>query len=149
MTDISSCPFGSEPKWHFKNEHNILTFFNLSFPLPNKNSWSVCQPTSKIAMHVISILRIVPFNLEDWRRLPAVAKSIGTVGKPTQGLWEWTHIFRTQTSQRECEHSRGSWHVSAQDSMEKEGRSKIAQSVARLRLLARRSHWPATTTLPK
>ena len=149
MTDIPSRSFGSKPKWHFKNEHDLLTFFNSSFPLPNKNSWSVCQPTSKIAMRVISILRIVPFNLEDWRRLPAVAKSIGTVGKPTQGLWEWTHIFRTQTSQRECKHSRGSWHASAQDTMGKEGRSKIAQSVARLRPLARQSHWPATTILPK
>ncbi len=98
MTDIPLRLFGSEPKWQFRNEHDLLTFFNSSFLLPNKNSWSVCQPTSKIAIRVISILRIVPFNLEDWRRLPAVAKSIGTVGKPTQGLWEWTHIFRTQTS---------------------------------------------------
>ena len=149
MTDIPLRSFGSKPKWHFKNEHDLLTFFNSLFLLPNKNSWSMCQPTSKIAMRVISILRIVPFNLEDWRRLPAVAKSIGTVGKPTQGLWEWTHIFRTQTSQRKCEHSLGSWHASAQDTMGKESRSKIAQSVAHLWPLARQSHWPATTTLPK
>jgi hypothetical protein len=149
MTDIPSRSFGSNPKWHFKTEHDLLTFFNSSFPLPNKNSWSVCQPTSKMTMRVISILRIVPFTLEDWRRLPAVAKNIGTVGKPTQGLWEWTHIFRTQVSPRECECSLGSWHASAQDIMVKESKSKIAQSVARLQPLARRSHWPATTTLPK
>ncbi len=149
MTDISLRSFGSEPKWHFKNEHDFLTFFNLPFPLPNKNSWSVCQPTSKKAMRMISMLRIVPFTLDDWRRLPAVAKNIRTLGKPTQGLWEWTHIFRTQASQRKCECSLGSWHASAQDTMAKESRSKIAQSVARLRPLASRSHWPATTTLPK
>ncbi len=41
MTDIPLRSFGSKPKWHFKNEHDLLTFFNLSFPLPNKNSWSV------------------------------------------------------------------------------------------------------------
>jgi len=149
MTDIPSRSFGSNPKWHFKTEHDLLTFFNSSFPLPNKNSWSVCQPTSKMTMRVISILRIVPFTLEDWRRLPAVAKNIGTGGKPIQGLWEWTHIFRTKPSLRECEHSRGSWHASAQDIMVKESKSKIAQSVARLQPLARRSHWPATTILPK
>jgi hypothetical protein len=73
-TDIPSRSFGSNQKWHFKTENDLLIFFNSSFPLPLKNSWSVCQPTSKIAMRVISILRIVPFKLEDWRRLPAVAK---------------------------------------------------------------------------
>jgi hypothetical protein len=147
MTDIPSRSFGSKPKWHFKTEHDFLTFFNSSFPLPHKNSWSVCQPTSKIAMRVISILRIVPFTLEDWRRLPVFAKNIGNVGKPTRNLWEWTHIFRTQASPHVCEHSQGSWHESAQDILVRESRSKIAQSVARLQPLARRSHWPATTTL--
>jgi hypothetical protein len=77
MTDIPSRSFGSESKWHFKTKDNLLTFFNASFPLSHMNSCSVCQPTSKIAMRVISILRIVPFTLEDWRRLPAVAKILG------------------------------------------------------------------------
>jgi hypothetical protein len=149
MTDIPSRSFGSEQKWHFKTEEELLTFFNASFPLPRKNSWSVCQPTSEIAMHVISILRIVPFKLEDWRRLPAVAKNIGPVGKPIRDLWEWTHIFRMQVSQRECGYSQASLYASAQDTMVKESKLKIAQSVARLQPLARRLHWPATTTLPK
>jgi hypothetical protein len=100
MSDIPSRSFGSKQKWHFKTKEGLLTFFNASFPLPRKNSWSVCQPTSEIAMRVISILRIVPFKLEDWRRLPAVTKNIGTIGKPIQDLWEWTHIFRMQVSQR-------------------------------------------------
>jgi hypothetical protein len=149
MTDIPSRSFGSKPKWHFKSDNDLLAFFNSSFPLPNKNSWSICQPTSKIATHMISILRIVPFRLEDWRRLPAVAKNIGTAGKPTRGLWEWAHIFRTQGSQLGCEPHQDSWHESAQDTMVKESKSKNAQSVARLQPLARRSHWPAMTTLPK
>ncbi len=65
MTDIPSRSFGSKPKWHFKTEKELLTFFNATFPLPHKNSWSVCRPTSKIAMRVILILRTVPFTLED------------------------------------------------------------------------------------
>jgi hypothetical protein len=138
MTDIPLRSFGAEPKWHFKTEYELLTFFNSSFLLPNKNFWSVCQPTSKITMRVISILRIVPFTLEDWRRLPAVAKNIGTIGRPTRGLWEWTHIFRTPASQCECKHSLGSWHASAQDIIVKESMSKLARSVARLQPLARR-----------
>jgi hypothetical protein len=67
MTDIPSHSFGSKSKWHFKTNKNLLTFFNSHFPLPTQNSWSVCQPTSAIATHVISILWIKPFTLEDWR----------------------------------------------------------------------------------
>jgi hypothetical protein len=67
MTDIPSRSFGSKQKWHFIIEEELLTIFNASFPLPHKNSWSVCQPTSEIAMRVISILQIMPFKLEDWR----------------------------------------------------------------------------------
>ena len=148
MTDIPSRSFGSVPKWHFKTDDDLLTFFNSSFPLPQKNSWSVCQPTSKIAMRVTSILRTVPFTLDDWRRLPAVAKNIGTAGKPMRSLWEWTHIFRIRASEHECELSPDSWHASARDTLVRESKSNIARSVARLQPLARRSRWPATTTLP-
>ncbi len=67
MTDIPSRSFGSEPNWHFKTEQDLLTFFNATFPLPHKNFWNVCQPTSKITMRMISILRTVPLTLDDWR----------------------------------------------------------------------------------
>jgi hypothetical protein len=82
MTDIPLQSFESTPKWHFKTEADLLTFFNQIFPLPHQNSWNVSQPTSAIATRVISILQIMPFKLEDWRQLPAVAKNIGTIGKP-------------------------------------------------------------------
>ncbi len=88
MTDIPSCSFGSKPKWHFQSELNFLTFLNKSFPLPCQNSWTLCQPTSAIATRVISVLRMKPFTLEDWRRLPVVGKNIGTTGRLTQSLWE-------------------------------------------------------------
>ena len=90
MTNIPSRSFGSEPTWHFKMDLGLLTFFNVTFPLPHKNSWTVCKPTSAIAMRVISFLRMTPFTLEDWRQLPVVGKSIGTVGNSTWCLWEWT-----------------------------------------------------------
>jgi hypothetical protein len=67
MTDIPSRSFGSEHKWHFKSEHDLLTFFNVNFTLPLQNLWTVCQPTSAIATRVISILRMTPFTLDDWR----------------------------------------------------------------------------------
>jgi len=52
MTKIPSRLFGSEHKWHFKSEHDLLTFFNCNFTLPSQNSWTGCQPTSTIATHV-------------------------------------------------------------------------------------------------
>ena len=139
MTDIPSSSFGSKPKWHFKTDIDLLTFFNATFPLPQKNSWAVCQPTSAIAMHVISVLRMTPFMLDDWRRLPAVGKSIGTIGNSTRRLWEWTLTYRMPLSKSKFVSSQGLQHESARDSMVRETKSRIAQSVARLRPLARRS----------
>jgi hypothetical protein len=98
MTNTPSQSFGSKPKWHFKTEADLLTFFNQTLPLPHQNSWNLSQPTVPIPMRVISILRIVPSKLEDWRQLPAVAKNIGTIGKPIQGLWEWALTYRILAS---------------------------------------------------
>ena len=147
MTDIPSRSFGSEPKWHFKTDIDLLTFFNATFPLPQQNLWTVCRPTSAIAMRVISVLRMTPFTLDDWRRLPAVGKSIGTTGNSTRHLWEWTLIYRMPPSKSELDSSQDSRQESARDTMAKETKSRIAQSVARLRPLARRSPWPAMPTL--
>jgi hypothetical protein len=38
MTHIPLQFFGSKQKWHFKTDTDLLTFFNLTFPLPNQNS---------------------------------------------------------------------------------------------------------------
>ncbi len=147
MTDIPLRSFGSKPKWHFKSDIDLLTFFNATFPLPQKNSGTVCQPTSAIAMRMISILRMKPFTLDDWRRLPTVGKSIGTIGNNTRRLREWTLTYRMPLSKSEFNSSQGLQHKSAQDSMARETKSRIVQSVARLRPLARRSLWPAMPTL--
>ncbi len=149
MTDIPSRSFGSKPKWHFKTDEDLLTFFNSTFPLQTQNSWSICQPTSTIATHVISVLWMKPFTLEDWRQLPAAGKSIGTTGKPTGHLWEWTLTYRVPNSPNKSVCSQDLQHESAQDSMVKETKSIIAQSVQHSRPLARQSRWPATQILPK
>ena len=147
MTDIPSRSFGSEPKWHFKTDIDLLTFFNATFPLPQQNLWTVCRPTSAIAMRVISVLRMTPFTLDDWRRLPVIGKSIGTTGNSTRHLWEWTLIYRMPPSKSELDSSQDSPQESTRVTMVKETKSRIAQSVARLRPLARRLPWPAMPTL--
>jgi len=149
MTDIPSRSFGSEHKWLFQSEHDLLTFFNVNFTLPLQNSWTVCQPTSAIATRVISVLRTTPFTLDDWRQLPAAGKIIGTTGKSTRLLWEWTLTFRVPTSKSGSDYYPVSQQESEQATMVTENKSKIAQSVAQLRPLGRRSHWPVTPILPK
>jgi hypothetical protein len=149
MTDIPSRFFGSEPKWHFQSKEALLTFFNSTFPLPTQNSWTMCQFTSAIAMQVISVLRTTPFTLDDWRRLPAAGKNIGTTGRSMRHLWEWTLTYRIPHSQCESDFSPDLQHESAQAIMAKETKSRIVQSVARLWPLARQSRWPATQTLQK
>jgi hypothetical protein len=149
MTNIPSHSFGSKPKWHFKSEENLLIFFNVNFPLPNQNLWTVCQPTSAIATCMISVLWMTPFSLEDWRQFPLAGRNIGTTGNDMQCLWEWTLPYRIPTSPSTSDSSLGLLHKSTQASMVRDVKSKIAQSVARLRPLARRSCWPATPTLPR
>ncbi len=80
MTNILSSLFGSKQKWHFQLEEELLTFFNVNFPLPNHNLWTICQPTSAIATRVISILWMTPFTLDNWRQLPRAGRNIGTIG---------------------------------------------------------------------
>jgi hypothetical protein len=137
MTDIPSHSFRSEQKWHFQSEHELLTFFNTTFTLPLQNSLTVCQPTSAIAMHVISVLRMMPFTLDDWRQLPPAGKNIGIIGKSTWHLWEWTLTFRVPTSKSGSD----SYPVSQQESewaiMVRENKLKVEQSVVQLQPLGR------------
>jgi hypothetical protein len=137
MTDIPSRSFRSKPKWHFKLEENLLTFFNVNFPLPNQNLWTVCQPTSAIATRVISFLRMTPFTLEEWMQLTVTGRNIGTTGNGMQRLWEWTLTYRIPTSPSASDSFLGLLHKSAMASMAWDVKSKIAHLVVRLRPLVR------------
>jgi hypothetical protein len=92
MTDIPSRSFGSKKKWHCKTDDDLLTLFNLSYPLPKQNSWTVYQPSHAISMRVISVLRMKVFGMGEWRRLPKLGSHIGEIGQATSNLWEWTLI---------------------------------------------------------
>ena len=148
LTDIPSRSFGSEPKWLCKTDHDLLTLFNTTFPLPQQASWTVYQLSSEIATKVISILRMKAFTADEWRRLPRKGKFYGTVGSPTSSLWEWTHTFdnRPMTTkfvpcldlQPECE----------QESTADNAKLELERSIAHSRPLARRLPWPQDETLP-
>jgi len=88
IADISSRSFGSNPAWHCKSDDELLTLFNSTFPLPSQQSWTVFHLDCRTAMHVISALRMKPFVLDDWRRLPSPGKLVGEIGQPTSHLWD-------------------------------------------------------------
>ena len=67
MTDIPSRSFGSENKWHCKNDAELLNLFNSQFPLPNQASWSVYRPSKGIYMRVLSVLQMQVTSMDEWR----------------------------------------------------------------------------------
>jgi hypothetical protein len=113
MTDIPSRLFGSVPRWHFKTEQQLLTFFNDNFPLPQQKLWTVYHPSIELGMQVISILRMRHSTLADWWRLPPAGNHVGRIGLPMLQLWDWTLRYRESPleqkvdSHRTCAESPG------------------------------------------
>ena len=144
MTDIPSRSFGSVPEWHCRTDQELLTLFNSSFPLPGQESWTVFRLNSKLATRVISVLRMKPTTLEEWRRLPKIGAHIGRTGRPMSNLWEWTLTFRGSGTLTGSESSRDLRRECDKDATVGDAASRLARSVAHSRPLARRSRWPVS-----
>jgi hypothetical protein len=71
MTDIPLGSFGSIPQWYFKNNSDLLTFFVLTFPLPNQQLWMVFHPSFEICMRMISVSWTWHSILANWQQLPS------------------------------------------------------------------------------
>jgi hypothetical protein len=76
MTDIPSRSFGSKKCWYCKNDDELLTLFNATYPLPEQNCWTVFQISFAIRMRVISVLRMQAFGMAEWRRLPKLGMTV-------------------------------------------------------------------------
>ena len=149
MTDIPSRSFGSNKQWHCVNEDSFLTLFNSFFPLPNQASWTVYRPSSAISTRLTSILQMQVTTADVWRRLPRIGRNIGRVGLPTSHLWEWTHTYKEQRMHIKPDCSQVSPPACDPAHTVDESKSKVAQSLARSRPLARRSPWPLGPTQQK
>ena len=141
LTDIPSRSFGSNPAWFCKTDTQLLTLFNSTFPLPNQASWTVYHISSKIAMRVISILRMRPFTADEWRRLPGKGRFTGSAGQPMSSLWAWTHTFMKRHTPTEFVPCLDLPRMSEAEFMAAKSRSELAQLIALSRPLARRSLW--------
>ena len=146
ITDIPSRSFGSNTAWNFRSHHDLQIFFNTHFSLPKQNSWTVFQLNSKICMRVISILRMRPFELADWRRLPKIGQTIGPAGYAMSNLWELTLTYRIHRSNGNSELSLDSQQELELARLVQDERSKLAQSLGISRPLVRRSLWPVELT---
>jgi len=149
IADIPSRSFGSNPAWHCDNDDALLTLFNSTFPLPSQQSWTVFRLNYRTIMRVISALRMKPFVLDGWRRLPSPGKLIGDIGTPTSQLWDSIRIYNRQLSNNESEASQDLHNKFAQDTTEEDDRYRLQQLQAQSLPLGRQYPWPSETTRPK
>ena len=142
MTDIPSRSFGSVPEWHCQTDEELLTLFNSRFPLPHQGSWTVFQITSRVCMRVTSVLRMKDIKLGEWWRLPRIGRHTGNIGAPMSHLWGWSLTYRRLDTSQESESLPVLQLECDEGAMEEGSGSRLRQSLAQLRPLARRSPWP-------
>jgi hypothetical protein len=149
IADIPSRSFGSNPAWHCKSDDELLTLFNSTFPLPSQQSWTVFHLDCRTAMRVISALRMKPFVLDDWRRLPSPGRLAGNIGQPTSHLWDLIRTYKRPPSNNGFAASQDSPSECAQDILDGDDRYRLQQLQAQLLPLGRRYPWPLDTTQPR
>ncbi len=145
MTDIPSRSFGSEPKWFCRDDAELLTLFNTTFPIPGQNSWTTFRPSSVICMHVILVLWMMAFRMEEWRRLPNVGKHTGNIEKHMSDLFEWTLTYRESHTPKRSDASPASQDGSEEADMVGTEKSKLTQFQRRSCPLAKRLLWHVRT----
>ncbi len=146
IANVPSRSFGSKPAWTCMDNKELLTLFNTRFPLPQQRSWTVYRPNCAVVVRVISALRMKHFVLDAWRQLPIRGRCVGKIGVPMSNTWAWIHAYSTSHTQHESDASQDLQPAHEQDSMDTDDRSKVVQSLALSRPLARQSLWPATKT---
>ena len=147
LTDIPSRSWGSVPKWKCDSHDALRNMFNSRFPLPNKASWTVYQPSTAISTRVISALRHKRLSMDEWRRLPPRGKSIGPIGPAMSNLWEWTLSFRENPTKTASSPSPDSPPEYERGSSVTENKSELEQFLRQSQPLARRFPWPSAPTL--
>jgi hypothetical protein len=139
ISGVPSRSFGSTPAWHCTSDESFLTLFNLLFPLPTQNSWTGFQLNSKVVMRLISTLWMKNSYLGGWRRLPKIGSHVGTTGamRPTSGSGPISTDYVPP-----LDYAAGaSWdmrHTSGLNTLVKESKFKLAQSLVQSQPSARR-----------
>jgi len=112
----------------------------------------VCDVTSDVSRHVARHdTECRHLGTKTTRRHPTygaktIGNHVGTIGSTSANLWQSIRICRKRSSDIE---SGRSWRLQSQydkDSTEEELKCSVAQSLAQLLPLARRSQWPRAST---
>ena len=146
LGDIPSRSFGSEPKWHCRDDSELLTMFNNLFPLPSQNSWTVFRVTKKVFTRVCSVLQMKGTSVDAWRRLSKTGSHIGEIGAPSSGLWGWTTTCGENLTGEQSDASRALQQQSGQVSTGRDAKSDVARFQALSRPCQRCSPWPSART---
>jgi hypothetical protein len=130
------------------SHHNPLGAFphGISKLTTEQYSWIVFQLHPDVAMNVISVLRMQHFTLDAWRQLPKIGTITGRIGKDMSNLWDLTLTYRTRHSLGESELLPDSLQELEKEPLVKDAKSKLAQSLAMSRPLARQLPWPSGQT---
>ncbi len=137
IANVPSRLFGSKPAWTCTDNKELLTLFNTHFPLAQQGFWTVYHPNCAVVMRVISALQMKRFALDAWRRLPIQGRCIGEIGAPMSNTWAWIYTYSMSHTQHESDASQDLQPAHEQDSMDTDDRSKVVQSLALSRPLAR------------
>jgi hypothetical protein len=78
MADVISRAF--KDGTYFKAQHDLTSYFNLNFPLPQTLSWQEFTIPSRLALQVISCLRGTQSPMELLTRPPVIGSNTGIVG---------------------------------------------------------------------
>ena len=143
IADIPSRSFGYKQAWKFCDNNEFLTFFNKTFPLPNQQSWTVCQISSGIKSKCVRTLVKRDTEMRDWKRLPEIGKHTLGTGKTSARLWEWILSLTHDASHgiQSAKQSSSSGDSSGKDFAETVNRSLQEQLAKRSPQLARISPW--------
>ena len=96
LGDIPSRSFGYKEEWHFEKDRQFLAYFNQTFPLPHKNTWTGFRLNCDVATKVTRELLTQGSSMAEWRQLPKLGTRFGKIGKPiaklTTCLRIWTAV---------------------------------------------------------
>ena len=143
ISDIPSRSFGYKREWKFDCDKEFLTFFNSKFPLPQQNSWQMCQMNTEISSRILQSLLTPGSGMQHWRRLPEIGKNIGGTGASLPRLWEWILSLTREKSptKRKQGHSQSLEQLSEKEFMATVNKSLKEQLAQQSPPLARRSPW--------
>ena len=141
LGDIPSRSFGYKKEWHFEKDKQFVTYFNQTFPLPNKNTWTGFRLNSAVVTKVTRELLTQGSLMAEWRQLPTIGTRFGKIGKPIAKLTTCLHIWTAAVLKKWPELHLISEECSDKDAAEDESPSALTAFQQELEVSPRKLVW--------